>query len=218
MSEKIAIITLARKGSKRFPDKVRHPLFGKQLYLWTVEYARKLNYDYYFAHDYEELSLPCWVNEIRRLPTFTGDIHRTCEEIKMFDLDADIYILLQVTSPLRHDFSECIDEFIKDKSKECGLAVYPLEERFYYINDKEANFKQSKRTDNGCKKSLMYAETGSFYIFRKCQLEKKHILDSKASKKMFFYDVYNFDIDKKKDLIDVENKMKELASENKDNT
>lgn len=217
MPEKVIIITLMRSGSKRLPNKAILPVFGKSLYMWTVEYAKKLNYNYYLAHDYDDIYIPDGVNEIRRLPIFTGDIHKTCEELKTYDLGADIYVLLQITSPLRYDFSQAIKDFINDKHKECGLAVYPLEDRYYYVDDIEANFKQSKRTDNGCKKKLMYAETGSFYIFRKCQLEKKHILDSKPSKKMFFYDIYNFDIDKKKDLEAVRLKMKEIH-ENKNNT
>lgn len=196
---KIVTITLMRKGSKRFPDKVRQPLFGVPLYMYTVEHARALGYPYYLAHDYNDLYLPEFVNEIKRKPEYAGHEHKTCEEIKSFNLNADIYIFLQATSPFRDlsCFSVIINNFIKYKFS-CAVSAKILKEAYYYIGNSPINFPQEKRTDNGCKKGQICNEAGGMYIFTKGQLNKKHILD--GDNKMIIPTNYDIDIDTKEDL------------------
>lgn len=203
---KIVTITLMRKGSERFPDKVRKLYKKKPLYQHTVDFALKLGYPYYLFHDYRnDLDLPeekPGVFETRhRSEYFAGSVHRTCEEIKASGIEADIYIFLQVTSPKRSlpNVKKWVREFCGPRFPDAGLAVHIMPDGFYYANQgKPINFNQDDRTDNGCNKKKIWKETGSFYIFKKNQLEKKHIMDSRN--KMFFFDKYNIDINEKKDL------------------
>jgi CMP-N-acetylneuraminic acid synthetase len=202
MKNKIAIVTLMRKGSKRFPNKVLYPILGKPLYMWTVDIALQLEYPYYFAHDYDQLELPEHENlhVIKRKEEYAGDTHKTCEEIKSFNIDADIYIFLQVTSPFR-DISilkQYIQRFI-EKDFVCAVACKLHKPGYWYSakegNIKRLNFNQKDRTDNGCKTAFVLKETGSFYMFKKEQLNKKHILDCHAKDFDLFEDKYNIDID-----------------------
>lgn len=199
---KIATITLMRKGSKRFPGKNVAKYKGKPLYMHTVETALKLKYPYYLFHDYgDEIEIPAGVNVVGRNEYFAGDMHRTNEEIKASRIDADIYILLQVTSPHRsiQDMKKWIKQFTGPQFPDVGFAVHILPDGYYYLNPGKAiNFKRDDRTDNGCAKKKVWKETGSFYIFKKEQLDKDHILDS--NNRMPFFDRYNIDIDFEKDL------------------
>jgi len=215
MSEKIAVITMMRKGSKRFPNKMMVPLMGRPLYMWTVEAALMLGYPYYLFHDYEDLKLPPFINSVDRKPEFSGDIHKTCEEIKDSGVDADIYIFMQATSPIRDvDYIRAwINWFEKHKDYLCGVACHKSTDGYYYNEISEPlNFSTDDRTDNGCEKKMVFKETGSFYIFRKEQLEKKHILDCNSDRRIIFYDPYCIDIDTAKTLISIEDKLKEVRS------
>lgn len=205
---KIAIICLMRKGSTRFPGKNIALFFGIPLYLWTINFFKTFNYPFYLLHDYDNLYVPEWVNEIRRITEFTGDIHKTAQEIKWTNIDADVFILLQVTSPFRNhkQIEQAINDFIKN-DYDCGLNVKRMPIGLYYnATANEINFKQAERTYNQCNKQLLFKETGSFYIFKKHMLDKKHILDSKN--KVLFEDLYNIDIDNEDDLRDIECKLK----------
>lgn len=198
MPEKIVSITLCRKNSRRFYDKVRYPFLGIPLYLHTVCFAQALRYPYYFAHDYEKIYLPDGIIEVHRDDRYSGDKHFTCEEIRGFKIDADIYIFLQVTSPLRNlnTIIHAIECFKNNKNYLCGVMVKRIENKFVYDEIKNnVNFCQGNRTDNGCEIKPIYIETGAFYIFRKEQLEKKHILDCSPEQKMIIgNDDYNIDI------------------------
>lgn len=200
----VVTLTLFRKGSKRFPDKVRQTLNGKPLYLWTVEMAQFLGFPYVVAHDYPEgeIILPEWVNELKRKREYAGDDHKTNEEIKSFNLYADIYILLQVTSPLR-DFSgvKCqVNHFLRNTDKyDLGLHVYKMRPGYYYTGGVESNFFAEHRDDNGCSDKLdLFRETGSLYIFKKEMLEKDYI--GHTYRKVLYETPYNVDIDTKEDL------------------
>ena len=200
---KIAIITLMRKGSKRFPDKCRAIYKKKPLYMHTVEKALKLGHPYYFLTDYtlEELpDLPESVTILPRSEYFAGDTHRTCEEIKVNGINADFYILLQVTNPLRSvpKMKSWVRHFVSSRA-DVGFSTYKIPDGYYYNSlGKPVNFDQGVRTDNGCRRGGMVVETGNFYIFRKCQLERKHILD--GGNQMHFADPYLMDVDFEEDL------------------
>ena len=213
METKIVAITLMRKGSKRFLNKAMYPLFGIPLYMYTVEYARNLGYPYYLAHDYDNLYLPEFVNEIKRKPKYTGDKHKTCEEIKSYNLDADIYILLQVTSPFRYETNIMrlnVSYLEKNKNLQVVIGGKVLKDRYYYYKNGTANFKQKDRTDNGCNKKYLFSETGNFYIFRKEQLDKKHILDCNRGELDIQYSTPDIDIDTIKDINKIERAIYEL--------
>lgn len=206
---KIAIVCLMRKGSKRFPDKVMHTFLGIPLYMWTINFFKQFKYPFYFAHDYNS----CLINnticvEIKRQKKYAGDKHRTCEEIKSFEIDADIFILAQVTSPLRsyERIKFAIDDFIKN-DYDCGFFAHRMSAGYYYdAAANTINFDQRKRTDNGCYKKIIFKETGSFYIFKKTMLDRKHILDS--DNKAIYEDPFCVDIDTYENLKEVECKLK----------
>jgi CMP-N-acetylneuraminic acid synthetase len=207
---KIAIITLLRKGSQRFKNKMMSTLKGKELYKHTTEFGARLqkqikNSKYYICHDYPQLDIPVQegVFEIKREEQYTGNIHKTNEEILSYGIDADVYILLQCTSPVRNIESilENIDYFITGKYL-CGFSAHRIKDGFYYSSAAvPVNFYWQDRTDNGCEKEPLYKETGSFYIFVKAQLYTKHILSAEIqSAKIIFDDPYNIDIDTEEDL------------------
>lgn len=210
---KVVVITLMRKGSKRFPNKVMFPLFGIPLYMYTVEFARQINFPYYLAHDYDNLYFPDFVNEIKREKKYTGDEHKTNKEIKSFKLDADIYILLQATSPFRVDpkiIEMSVDRLTKSKHLKAIIGGRRLKDSYYVSRFNPVNYDVTKRTDNGCKRNILFRETGNFYIFKKEQLEKKHILDCKQKEIDIQYDTYNIDIDTIEDIQKIERAIYEL--------
>ena len=202
---KIVTITLMRKGSKRFPNKVRQKLLGKELWEWTAETALRLGYPYFLAHDYDDIIIPPFINEIKRDPKYAGDEHKTCDEIKSFGLDADVYVFLQATNPLRDvdHLKTWISIFIKNYDKfDCGFSVKYMPDKYFYDPKigKELNFDMRIRTDNGCNKKRVVMETGNFYIFKKEQLEFPYILYSPLERRKLFFDYYFTDIDHIEDL------------------
>lgn len=182
---KIAAITLMRKGSRRFQNKVIADLCGKPLYLHTVKFALELGYDYFLAHDYDYLELPAAITEIKRNQNFAGDVHKTNEEIKTFNIDADYFIFLQATNPIRDLKSIRIHiKHFLSYDYDYMLSAHCLPKGYYYqqydFNDPEpVNFELENRTDNqelfgGASRASMFIEDGSFYMFKKSQLEKQH--------------------------------------------
>ena len=205
---KIAVVCLMRKGSKRFPGKNIAPLFGIPLYLWTINFFQKFDYPFYLLHDYDKLYIPEWVTEIKRDPYYSGDIHKTDIEIKWANIDADIYILAQVTSPFRdYEYIQAaIKQFI-DCDYDSGFNAYIQNSGLYYNErHKPLNFSREERDYNKVSKQQVYKETGSFYIFKKKMLNKKHILYS--DNVGIFTDPYNIDIDTEEDLRAIECKLK----------
>lgn len=207
---KTAIITLTRKGSKRFKNKMFYPLFGTPLYMHTIAHglhlAKYLECEYYFAHDFDDVAYHV-PHEIKRKNEYAGDIHKTCEEIKSFGIDADIYILLQCTQPIR-DLSAILDahkRIIQQKDVVAIASGKIMKEGYYYAIDQPLNFNQEERTDNGCKKVPVIKENGNFYVFKKSQLEKKHILDISDGEKFdIAIDNIDNDIDTYEDLVKLE--------------
>lgn len=230
---KIAIITMLRKGSKRLPNKCIKILNGKPLFYYTVNIALKLkehldglgiDTNYYLLHDYDNLELENYfdierikkIKEIKRLPQFTGDIHRTNEEIKYYNIDANIYIFLQATNPIRKlcDLLKWLNAFITEGipgGYECAFAAKKIEKFVYDIAGNEINFQSEFRTDNGCKKESIFIETGNCYMFFKKMLDRIHLLYS--DKRMILEDQYLCDIDKEENLLEAEILLKELEND-----
>jgi len=200
---KIVTITMMRKNSKRLPNKCMLPVDGKPLYKYTIDFALMLGYDYYLFTDYDNLELPSKVNLIKRLPEFSGDKHKTNQEILWSKIDADIYIFLQVTNPVRNidRVKAWINRFIADDFI-CGLSAKRCDKFIYSEDAVPLNFSQVERTDNGCNKDSVFIENGNFYIFRKQMLYSKHLLDS--ADKIIFDDDVLFDIDTIEDLRELE--------------
>ena len=101
---KIAIISFARKGSKRLRQKNMKSLNGKPLMQYTLDhmqYLNKIGYKSYVLTDWEELELLCVKNYIKVIwrdhPKEWDDIRLNIWAHKR--IDADAYVLLQPTSP-----------------------------------------------------------------------------------------------------------------------
>jgi N-acylneuraminate cytidylyltransferase len=195
----IVCICLARKNSKRIPNKNFKLFNGKPLIHYTAELMNKLEYKTYIYTD--DNNIKNYINnnfksiEVKEKPErYAQDNHLTDEELLFYNqtLNADIIVLLQATSPFRNidDLNNAIKDFI-NKDADCGITVKKLDNKYYYFNDK-CNYDKNERSYNGCNKDFVYKETGSFYIFKKDQLLKNHITNGKL---IFFDDPYDIDID-----------------------
>lgn len=202
---KICTITLIRKGSKRFPNKMMADFCGKPLYEFTAAYALELGYPYYLLHDYDYIPKKEGIIFVDREKKYAGDEHKTCEEINSLGLDFDIYIFLQATNPIRDItlLKKWIGFFITSETALCGFSAKRYDKKYIYDDwSKPLNFIKQERTDNGCQRGSINIETGNFYIFRKEMLKENHILAS--DKVIMFDDPYLFDIDTKEDLREAE--------------
>jgi CMP-N-acetylneuraminic acid synthetase len=202
---KICTITLMRKGSKRFPNKMMAEFCGKPLYEFTVAYALELGYPYYLLHDYEHIQEKNGMVVINREKKYSGSEHKTCQEINSLGLDYDIYIFLQATNPIRDIalLKKWINIFITSENALCGFSAKRYDNKYIYDDwAKTLNFVKQDRTDNGCQRGSVNIETGNFYIFNKKMLKEKHILAS--DKIIMFDDPYLFDIDTEYDLKEAE--------------
>lgn len=203
MYNKIAIITLMRKGSKRLPGKNKLPFKGKPLYMHTVDFAVELSGEigasYYLLHDYDDIPEIPGVTQITGLPDFGGDVHNTGQNILDSKIMADVYILLQPTSPLRN--IQCIIDDLHSfncHSFACGLSVSITEPGFFY-NDHGRMWNTNNNYRNYVTKPTpMYKETGSYYFFKRNQIFKDHILLG-CEKPALYKDLFDIDINTQED-------------------
>jgi CMP-N-acetylneuraminic acid synthetase len=205
---KTAIIILARgQYSKRIPYKPLVDFMGKPLIEWTLSITDQLPYDTYVYTDMDEIKNVCKkysCNVRDKILESEEGLHRTQEELQEYnkEIQADIIILMQVTSPLR-DINK-IQEWIKKFHLglyDCGIAAYRLEDGFYYNeHGLRMNYYINERAYNQDKafKQVLYKETGSFYIFKAEQISKNHITDTHNL--VIFEDPYNIDINTYQDL------------------
>lgn len=217
------IITLMRKGSKRLNNKCMLELNGKPLFYYTVKFAIQLGYDYYLCHDYDELNLEKYfdINELNKIKIikrnlqFTGDTHRTNEEIKSFNLDYENYVFLQATNPIRSSvgyYKHIINEFTNKNNVRyhCGFTAKEINKFVYNKDAASINFDDEYRTDNGCPKNNIYVENGNFYIFKKSMLESKHLLGNWWWVRKVYPENILVDIDTQEDLKEAEKYMEKL--------
>lgn len=190
---KVAIILLARIGSKRIPKKLVKSFCGKPLIEYTLEFMSKLNFDKYVFTDGEEIKKICEkYNVIVRKKHYENKsgIHKTQKELKKYNkkIKADIIILLQGTSPLRNYNKFCgyLSRFL-NSDFDVAFSVNRIEKIIYNENAERIN---KKRTYN--EKENFYMENGSYYFFKKEQINKDHITDGN---RMLIEDEYDIDID-----------------------
>lgn len=207
---KIALITLARKGSKRIKNKNFKLFAGKPLIAYTLGIMEGLGYDSYLFTDDKKIKEYCKKNHssinIRNKPErFAKDIHDTNNEIKEYhkDIQADIYVLLQPTSPIRFLplIQNSINYMVEKENIKSGFSVYQLPKKYYWMKH-PINFDQTQRDSNGCEKKELFVENGSFYIFRKEVLKEKHLIVSPYCQ---FVDKFIFDLDTEEEWKQAEN-------------
>jgi CMP-N-acetylneuraminic acid synthetase len=223
---KVVIMVLARgKYSKRIPHKPLTMFCGKPLIDWTLEICDQLPHAAYVYTDMDEIKERCKIFSVhvrdKKYESETG-IHETQKEIIEYnkELEADVIILLQVTSPLRKIelVKKWIEQFLKS-DEACGIAAHELDDAYYYYkNGVTVNFYPENRTYNQdkSKKDKIYRETGSFYIFKFNQIHKNHFTSPYVSTNkygiMIFKDPYNIDINTYQD-IEIANEI--LCKENR---
>jgi N-acylneuraminate cytidylyltransferase len=195
---KIAIMLLARKGSKRIPKKNIKPFCGKPLVEYTLEFMKTLKYESHVYTDSIEIEALCKKHEImahgKKYENKEG-IHHTKEELIFYNetVKADIIILLQATSPLRNKegLERGLKSLINSPEYNICLSVNKIDKIIY--DDKAQRLIKDRDFNN---KKHYYIESGSFYIFKKEQLQKNHITDGK---RIFYIDKYDIDLDTEKD-------------------
>lgn len=122
MNDKTIVgVTPARGGSKRIPLKNLKELGGKPLLWYTFEQAKKskLLDRYVVSTENEKVMDYCLINNveyIKRPVELAGDFASTESVLQdiLKHINADIIVLLQCTSPLRHDrlIDYCIESFL----------------------------------------------------------------------------------------------------------
>lgn len=220
---KIALVTLARKNSKRIPNKNFKLFCGKPLIHYTLEIMKELGFASYIMTDHEDIKEYAKnydVTIIDMPKVYSEDKHQLMESLNYIDVkaQADVYVLLQPTSPIRE--AELIKVWIKHFCNhifDSGYSVYRIPRKYYYIEGKPLNFNQSERDGNGSEKKDIYMENGSFYIFRRRILEEKHVI---AGNSIQFFDKYGIDIDEPFQWQPFEKMFENIrrANENKNNT
>lgn len=195
---KIAIVILARKGSKRILNKNFKDFCNKPLIHYTLFDAVKLGYPVYFYSDCKkmrEYAKKYNVDVRIKSDKYAKDKHKTNEELLEYnkEIKADILILLQPTTPLRDIelLKKWIEKF-KNAFFDSGYSVYRLPKKYYYMAGIPINFDQKDRDYNGCKLEDVYFENGSFYIFRKEVLKEKHVISGQSIQ---FLDKYGIELD-----------------------
>jgi len=194
----VAIITLARAGSKRIPKKNIKLFCGNPLIYWTLKDAYYTGYPHYVVTDSKEIkkiaeSFKAIV--IDEPEEFAGDDHKTIETMRFVDgiVKADIYVILQATSPIRDPrlVKEWIEHFIPSEF-ESAFSVYQCPDKYYYIGGLPINFEFSKKKGNETDRMPIYYENGSFYIFRRSILDHDYIIREPYNQ---YLDKFGFDID-----------------------
>lgn len=121
MSYKILGITPARGGSKGIPRKNIKLIAGKPLIEWTINAAKdsRLLDKYVVSTEDEEIAKVvrvCGGEVLTRPQEYATDEADTLVVLQhaVSNISCDIIVLLQATSPIRHDglIDECIREFI----------------------------------------------------------------------------------------------------------
>lgn len=203
LEQKIIVVTLLRKGSKRAPNKNIKPYLGKPLYQHTVNTARHLELPYYVITDYEKEEIPLSYGIYARVPAkFCQDKHISNETIKWFlaaaEIECDYVVLLQATSPKRDagHMQECINDFTSSTLFDCGLYVKKIEDGFFYASGNHV-YDKFERDYNGRGKAILQKETGGFYIFKTRMLNKNHVTNGFCK---LYNDPYGIDIDFEEDF------------------
>lgn len=213
---KIAVFVLARgKYSKRIPYKPLTMLGGRCLIDYTLDICKDLPYETYVYTDMLEIENRCKNHASKpniREKLFENEegIHHTGKELAEYnkEVKADILILLQVTSPIRkiNLIKNWVNIFLLSGA-DCGIATYRMNKGYYYTKYGAANFYNYDRcyNDNLNKLGTMYKETGSFYIFKKEQIEKNHFTNGDL---ILFDDPFDIDINTLDDIKRVEEVLK----------
>lgn len=197
---KIVTVTLMRKGSQRLPGKNTMILGTKPLYHWTAEAAFIMGWPYYLFHNYEKDFAYLGIdNEIR----YEGD-GLTMD--RLLDLDADVFIMLPVTSPFRNapDIKRAVEEFVASDAKIMVPVVRCRQGTYYDESRRQVNVDPFGPLGELANKHEMFRECGTVYAFRREQLHKDSFLSCSHSDRIFYIDPIGIDINTEADWKEAE--------------
>lgn len=177
---KFVTVIPARGGSKRFPGKNIHPLCGKPLIAYSIDYSvnNLLVSDTYVSTDYQDIkdvALQYRAKVLDRPAELGGDfvtsdavMQNAAETLVKYGVEFDYIILLQVTNPLRP--ARMLDEAIKiieEKKYDSLFAVNKSELKLGRIVDGQFmpwNYHYGQRSQD---MEPLYYENGLLYISSK---------------------------------------------------
>lgn len=203
---KIVSVLLARTNyCKRIQHKPLVKLGDAHLIEYTLHTMRELqnlscvNESYVFTDNEQtkEIVKAYKLNVRNKILENKEGNHYTSQELEYYnkEMQADIIILFQLTSPFRD--LQLIQKWIQEfplYSINCALTVRPVNLNLYTENGDRVWPLNGRTYQNN---QTLYRETGSLYIFHKKQIRKNHITDGKRK---LLQDPYDFDIDTYDDL------------------
>lgn len=187
--KKIICCIPARGGSKGIPKKNIMNFLGRPLIAYSIENAKKSKYcvDVYVSSDCEEIlsiANKFGAKTIKRPVEISGDtdtsesaILHAINKLEIDNVDFDICLFLQATSPLREsiDIDNAIDKLLND-NLDSVFSGSILEDFLIweYCGEKLSsinyNFLNRKRRQD---KKQQFVENGSIYVFNKETFKKE---------------------------------------------
>lgn len=174
---KILVLITARKGSQRIKDKNIKDFCGKPLIFWTINEAKKINFekDIYVTSNclkVKNIAADNKVNFIKRPERISGNIimpdSALLHAYKKINKKYNYIIFLQPTSPLREksDIENALQTIIKEKAD--SLLSANIDHSFLWKKKKNfflpINYDYLKRPRS--QDIDFYRENGSIYIFK----------------------------------------------------
>lgn len=223
----IYCIIPARGGSKGVPGKNIRPFLGKPLIAHSIEYANSSHSvtRVFVSTDDEKISAvskAAGAEVIHRPAEISGDTATTESAIghaiswwQEHDLNPDIIVLLQATSPLRPEGSldQAISEFQK-QGFDSMLSISPTHRFFWKLDGKqtvaEYDYMNRPRRQDMTSDDIRYVENGSVYIFTKAHFMKTNNRLGGQIGHMIFPEEYGLEIDTELDFSLLENIFQKL--------
>lgn len=175
---KAAVIIMARKNSKRIPEKNYKEFCGIPLIKYTLEVAKRLELPVALFTDFEKIKKMCdaWYPKVMVFdqPAEIQEEHVTCKQQMAWVysiLPAETYILLQPTNPIR-DFgyiNYCVKDFLSQEYFDSAFSAVLLHERVY-----------NAETGERIKYDKICMDSGNIYIFRNSFLNANDIIFGKV--------------------------------------
>ena len=172
---KIFAFIPARGGSKGLPGKNIKTLDGKPLIVHSIEQALSSECidEVYVSSDSDEIlniSKGNGAKTILRPDDISGDEATTESAVDHFisEVDVDVVVLMQCTSPLRYD--GCLDEAVLELEKgyDSIVSVSPTHKFRWQLIDGEIQslYDHKNRPRRQDIDNPEFIETGSFYVFK----------------------------------------------------
>ncbi|MCW4040578.1 MAG: acylneuraminate cytidylyltransferase family protein [Candidatus Bathyarchaeota archaeon] len=210
----------ARGGSKGLPGKNIKILNGKPLITYSIEQALNSEYinEVYVSSDSSDIlniSKNLGAKTVLRPNNISGDTSTTESAIDHFisetDVDADVIVLMQCTSPFRRD--GCLDEAVLELKNgyDSIVSVSPTHKFRWKVIDGNIHslYDYKNRPRRQDVEHPEFIETGSFYVFRRSNyIKERNRLCGRVGYHIMSEE-YSYEIDTIHDFKIIEALMKE---------